>query len=115
MNAEGGAAAPSKYKSKSSSNKQQCVGSYLLTPFYSQKNVYILLYLFFLDADANQAGPVNSVGDAKPANQMDAIKKEQLKKDLGKRMSGKLDIINGANKKENTSRKFKIYSCFFII
>ena len=45
------------------------------------------------------AGSVNSGGDAKPANQMDAFKKEQLKKDLGKRMSGYVHILNIADKK----------------
>ena len=30
---------------------------------------------------------------------MDAYKKEQLKKDLGKRMSGKVKMFNFANKK----------------
>ena len=61
----------------------------------------ILLYLFFLVAAEKQAGPVNSGGDAKPSNQMDAFKKEQLKKDLGKRMSGNEDIFNVAYKKCN--------------
>merc|ERR1719419_308708 len=43
------------------------------------------------------AGSVNSGGDAKPANQMDAFKKEQLKKDLGKRMS----VLEAMDKKGN--------------
>ena len=63
----------------------------------------ILLYLFFPVAAEKQAGPLNSGGDAKPANQMDAFKKEQLKKDLGKRMSGNEDIFNVADKKCNSS------------
>ena len=55
--------------------------------------------IFSLGADGKHADQVNPGNDAKAANQMDAYKKEQLKKDLGKRMSGKMNILNFAYKK----------------
>ena len=56
-------------------------------------------YLFSSGADGKHADKVNPGNDAKAANQMDAYKKEQLKKDLGKRMSGKVKMFKVAYKK----------------
>ena len=49
--------------------------------------ILFTIYIILGD-DAKYADNVNTGNDAKPANQMDAIQKEKLKKDLGKRMSG---------------------------